>query len=428
MMATEVRATPLKRTGGRLPLWPVGLLLAVQWLVPAKTALAGFSGVFTPGTVVALLLIVPCVWQLAVSTEWMRAPVPWALLAFLSLALASYIAAAYRQATVAELHGADRGLVLAFAWVGAGLYVGLALDSLDRLNLLIKLVVVLTALVAGVAVLQVAGIDLTNFPLPPGLVRVATSAPAVATREGLARVSGTTAHPIELGILLSSVIPLAFAHREWKRWYWLCATGAIAVAIPFALSRSGLLGLVVALLCAAYFSSWRERLIGLAGTIGLVACLYALVPKYVSGSVGLFYNLSQDPSVTGRTKDYSAIVPFLQARPLLGLGLRSFIPQQYFFLDNQYLMTALDMGLLGLLCLISLLGLTAARFWLGAKRAAEPEGRRMFAALLAAMGSIILGLGSFDGFSFPTFTFLLFVIVGVSTRRPALRLTQKGVP
>ncbi|WP_246602196.1 O-antigen ligase family protein [Streptomyces virginiae] len=78
---------------------------------------------------------------------------------------------------------------------------------------------------------------------------------------------------------------------------------------------------------------------------GLIGTITALFASFLSNS---------DSSTQARTVKYSAIVPYLDERPLFGRGLGTFIPELYFFTDNQYMLTLAEMGFLGLLALVFL--------------------------------------------------------------------------
>ncbi|KOU26354.1 hypothetical protein ADK51_14400, partial [Streptomyces sp. WM6368] len=64
---------------------------------------------------------------------------------------------------------------------------------------------------------------------------------------------------------------------------------------------------------------------------------------------------NSDSSTQARTVKYSAIVPYLGERPLFGRGFGTFLPELFFFTDNQYMLTLAEMGLVGLLALLVLL-------------------------------------------------------------------------
>lgn len=423
MSVTDALSRIAKLT--RRPLMPLLLLILVQWLVPAQISFAGVSGVFKPGVVIALLLLPLAIHSLVFDTRWTRAPVVWGLLAFLVATFASYFAAAARLAQASELRAADRGVVLTLAWTAAALYAAFTLTDTRRLQRLAQVLVAATAVACVVAMLQTLGLDLTDFRPPPGLVRTAGGDGPIQSRAGLARVSGTMSHPIELGVVVSMVLPIALVHAGFReQWRWKICALIIVSTLPLALSRTSIAALAVGLLCLALFVGWRERLIGMAAALIVVVAMVIAVPQYVAATVDLFVGLSDDPSLTGRTNDYAAAVPFIVASPLFGLGVRTFLPQQYFFVDNQFLMTTLDMGLFGIAALVLLIVMAAARLAGAARRVPGHRSPSIFAGFLAALFSAVVGMASFDALSFPTFSLFFFLLLGIGCRAVLQQLSN----
>jgi O-antigen ligase len=102
----------------------------------------------------------------------------------------------------------------------------------------------------------------------------------------------------------------------------------------------------------------------------------------------------------------------MQGHWWLGRGLGTFVPDVYFFLDNQYLAALLQGGIVGLTAFIALLvvGLGVAR---GVRRRSLDPGLRSEAQALAGT---IASLGAaalvFDALSFRQSAFLLFLVIG----------------
>jgi O-antigen ligase len=323
-----------------------------------------------------------------------------------------------RAASDADLQAADRGLVLLVAWAGVALFTSVTVRHNDDLSLLAKAIVGCTAVAGAVAYLQLAGLDVAHLPLPPGLVRVPGGDDPILIRAGLSRTSGTTAHPIELGVLLAAVLPVALMQRGFRqRWYWKAAAVVIIAPLPLALSRSAVITLLVALAVLAVYSGWRERLLGLSFTVGTIGLTAVLLPRYFEGLVALFSDWGSDPSVSGRTDDYSDVLPFLVEHPWLGRGFRTFAPSQYFLIDNQYLMTLLDMGIAGLTAFLGLIVTGLVLLRRAITRSTETDDRRLFRGLLAAGCASAVGMASFDGLSFPTFAALFFLLSGMVASR-----------
>ena len=155
-------------------------------------------------------------------------------------------------------------------------------------------------------------------------------------------------------------------------------------------SRSGILTLAVGLAVYAVALSHRARLNALVlGLIGL-GVFRALVPGLLGTVRSLFRDVGTDPSIEGRTDDYAAIPGLMQGHWWFGRGTGTFLPDVYFFLDNQYLAALLQGGIVGLAAFIALLvvGLGVAR---GVRRRSLDPALRSEAQALAAVSRLCRG-------------------------------------
>jgi len=128
----------------------------------------------------------------------------------------------------------------------------------------------------------------------------------------------------------------------------------------------------------------------------------------------LFTHLGTDPSISGRTSDYAAVTPLIHARPWFGRGGGTFIPVLYRILDNQYLMTLIEWGIVGLTIMIIvfvspvLMGRSVRR------NAPDDEARHLGQCLVASALVAVVLSGTFDALSFPTFSATFFILIGVA--------------
>jgi O-antigen ligase len=253
----------------------------------------------------------------------------------------------------------------------------------------------------------------------PGLVLNTATIGIGARGPGFARVAGTTLHYIEFGVVLAMLLPIAMHYaifcprgpRRTARWF-LCLL--IGTNIPFSVSRAGALSLVI--VSISMFVVWPRRVRANAIVAGIVcmAGFKVLVPGLLGTIRSLFTNLGVDPSVQGRTNDYSAVAHYIAERPWFGRGAGTFAPELYRFLDNEWLMQLITGGVVGLLALIVLFGggLTTARSVrrFGVDAASRHLGQALFASMLAG----IVSSATFDAFSFPTFASVMFILIGAS--------------
>ncbi len=118
---------------------------------------------------------------------------------------------------------------------------------------------------------------------------------------------------------------------------------------------------------------------------------------------------------------------------VFGRGLGTFIPEKYFILDNQYIASTLEAGLVGLsaLFLVMLVSFGCAR---GARRLfKDPVSRDLAQSLAAAAAVPVVVFATFDALSFPMVPGLMFLLLGVNgalwrLARPAWRPTIAAAP
>ena len=117
-------------------------------------------------------------------------------------------------------------------------------------------------------------------------------------------------------------------------------------------SRSAFFGLAV--ICIVLFPTWhrRDRLRACLAGLAAPALAWLVKPSLVSNFTALFGQLGADRSSLSRADAYSEAVPYIAAHPWLGQGFQTFFPQTYFFVDNQYVTSLLETGVLGLLALV----------------------------------------------------------------------------
>jgi O-antigen ligase len=133
------------------------------------------------------------------------------------------------------------------------------------------------------------------------------------------------------------------------------------------------------------------------------------------GTLGNFFLAgNSDPSVAHRTDNYPYVIQLVSQAPWFGQGGGTYIPTAVHILDNQYLNTAIELGLLGLAALIFYLVWPAIVAFAARRRTTNPELRDLCAALAGADLAAVLCAATFDGFSFPMFFNLQALIAGLS--------------
>ncbi len=176
---------------------------------------------------------------------------------------------------------------------------------------------------------------------------------------------------ISVVLCLPLAVHLFLVARAWPwKLFWLgCAVLALS-ALTLGASRGGLLGIAGGLL----FLIWRSerRLRSLAITATLAVPLITLLPN---SPVQRFLHptMSDDFGVDARLVAWNAGLRMFRENPVFGIGLGNFRPRMAVYraaddleivslAHNAYLEIAAEMGLVGLVAFVTLLGATFVTF------------------------------------------------------------------
>lgn len=349
-------------------------------------------------------------------TSNLAQPVRIALGVFLFSVGITYVLAMSRPMSPDEVSPAAVALLSLGSWSGTLLLTHDGIFSRSRLDTLVWRFVLCGFLIAFLGLVQVATRQLWVDRIAiPGL----SSAPAygLVTRGGFPRPAGTSIHPIEFGVLLSVLFPIALhvgffhlSHPAWLRWLPALTIGAI---IPLTSSRSAYIGSLLALLiCMAGWSRARRRYLLAVGAAGAILMM-VVAPNFLNSVIGLFTGAGNDPSISSRTGSFALASEFIERNPWFGRGLGTFLPKYRIF-DNEYLLLMVTVGIVGTLAFIAL-GVTAVVTLLRLRARMQDEASRDLAlALSAAVCAGFACLFMFDAFAFPMTMGTLFVVLGVA--------------
>lgn len=427
MTSAELRVS--RRPGRRLrrvgPEDPTGLL---QWTAvfllafPSRFVVAGpLRSAGSPSVLLGLLaLLLYCLARLRPRGRALpRAnPARTGILLFLVLCLASYGWAQGRGLNQIEGSGADRFLLLIASITGLGLLIAEGVPNRQRLEDFLHVLVCAGYVSALIGVGQfllrfdvAAHVSLPGFVLNGDLFDL--------DRGGLRRANGTALHAIEFGVVLGALLPLAlhlsrYASSEARRRLHTAGIALLFLAGPMSVARSGIISLVVAIVAYAFVWPLRRQVNGVVVAFAGVVLLRVFVHGLTSTLKSFVLNASSDPSIAGRTKDYADVNKLVLEHPWFGRGVGTFRPTAYFTLDNQYLVTYVEGGVVLLLALLAfyLLGAATSRqVWrFGATQADRDLGQAVAASILV----LAVAGAFFDEFSFRQAVTLLWVLLGLS--------------
>lgn len=399
----------------------LSVLLVLIFVLPAGYSVVGLRSVGAPSFVFASGL---CCWWLyqrlwrGHAERRRHRPMHVFLACFVVAWMVSYAMANRFAVSAQELRSMDRTLLVVAGWSGILLTAADSTPSVERLNQLGRRIVYFAGYVAFVAIFQSRQIfDFAQFDVP-GLVAGGGRSSTYDVRSGFERIKSTTLHPIELGAVLGAVFPLAIHYltqagtRRERRIMGTCV-GLLVVALPMTVTRTGVVTLAIglAVLVPVWPRSWQKRFILWA--IPSLLVLRVALPGLLGTLRSLFTSASDDPSVAGRQEDFPVVFDLIGRHPLVGIGPGRFTPEQYFFLDNQFLGTTIELGAVGSAALIALF-LSGPVFATRAGQVAGGMAAKHFARALSA--GLLAGFSTFftfDTLSFPVISSLLFLYLGM---------------
>ncbi|MFF4272855.1 O-antigen ligase family protein [Streptomyces sp. NPDC001536] len=397
--------------------------LALAFFVPSNLTLPALGGVGTPANVFALLGLL---WYLA---TWLGGRIrpaegtrlPRVAMCLLAVAvLLSYVADATRDSTHEEVLGADRGLIGLGVWVALVVLASAGIQERDRLETLMRRLVVLGTVVALIGYYDFfAATNIADSIRIPGL-QSSTAGISAMDRGSFTRPRSTTAHPLEFGGMLAILVPFA-VHQAFdpvrrhagalRRW---APVAIMAGALPLTVSRTSIIGALIVILVMVPRWKPQRRWAAIGIILGSVAGFKVIIPGLIGTITNLFASFlsGSDSSTQARTVKYSAIVPYLDEHPWFGRGFGTFTPDLYFFTDNQYMLTLAEMGIVGLVALLALF-VTGIHTGGTIRRLARTDSDRELgqAFLASALVALVIS-ATFDALSFPMYAGMFFLTLG----------------
>lgn len=186
------------------------------------------------------------------------------------------------------------------------------------------------------------------------------------------RVFSLTGSPNIFGSLIVLLAPLAasmiyYSKKGFHKIFFFLTTGLMSLALLFTFSRGAWVGMAVAVILFSLYLD--RRLLGLMGAV--MAGVLAFVPSITSRLTYLFTSdYAEASSIGGRSLRWATGKMLLsENNPWLGFGLGRFGGAvamnnklldeteefHYFYMDNYYLKTMVEMGYIGIIFFLLLL-------------------------------------------------------------------------
>lgn len=422
-------AHPPRRADGAT----IACIFAVTLLViPSRMVLRGVPFALSPAAVVAGLM--GLFWFCAQFTKTLGAAkgpnaVRTGLFIYGAAILATYGYSTYGYLPADELSLNDHAVVLMVAILGLALGVCDGIRAADRVDFVLKAVVVCGAISGAVGICQfLLKFDPNTYLKLPMLRYESTETLGTIERGGLRRVGGTMGHPIEFGVVSAMILPFAahFAFQAKERGQpalrWRICTALIATGLMFSVSRSAMVSL--AGVGVVLFIGWpgKRRLRALLVAVLFLGAMKVAVPGLIGNFINLFANSGRDDSVKYRTHDYPVAEAEILRHLWFGRGYGTWYAPKHQVFDNQYLLTTVEGGVIGITAfvMIFLLGIAAAlRF---RYLATDPSRRDLGLTIAAALVVPLLGSATFDLAAFKTGEGLSFLLIGLAGAM--LRITK----
>jgi O-antigen ligase len=417
----DARTHTLSRFGA------IGILQAIVialWVFPSDYVNRTLGGM---GYVAGLIAMLGCLVWVGASILGLHDPRRYSyptrgvLAAFWIVSLASYAVIDLGTLDHTQLLGSERWFMQLAAMTGIFALAAEGLHSLLDIKRVLRATCLGATFCAFVAALQYQlsyDLPVTYMRFLPGFRLNVVPGVTIISRNGLNRVTGTTIHPIELGVTAGMLLPLAIwlaiYDTEQSMRRRVIPVIALLIAIAVSVSRSADIAVALSMAVLIVLMPVRQRLATLAAVPVAIAGAFMTAHGLIGTLVTFFGLGSRDSSIAHRTNTYPYVEALVRQHPFLGTGGGTYDPvSQWHILDNQYLSSAVELGVIGAAVLLLLFVVPLVSAFVARRRTKDEELR----LLLAALGGAVLAAGvcsaTFDSFSFPVFYCTFALVIGL---------------
>jgi hypothetical protein len=391
-------------------------------LIPDHLVVGGLGGIGSPALILGALLLP--LWGVSVLMPGLGVsrtctPVRIVVAALWATILVSFAVMNAHAVKDLDQLNSERFLITMAAFTGVAFTAAEGLRNRHDLVRVIRTAVAGSAVMAFIGILQFKpGFDLTKYLGNLPFLTARGDLTAATVRGGFARPSSTALHPIEFGVLMGTFLVFAIylvlydrKRSSLRRWLPLAL---IALAIPVSISRSALLVALAGLLFFFFGTSTSIRRKALAVTGVFVCVIFVGVPGLLGTLKGYIFAGNSDSSISHRTGDFAYAAPFLRESPLIGRGAGSYTPIEFRVLDDQWLVSLIEIGVIGT---VALAAVVVTPMFLGRgmrKRSVSVADRTLGNAFAGAACGAIFAFVTYDALAFPTYTAMFALVLGMS--------------
>lgn len=378
--------------------------------LPARLVIGPLGGVGAPSIVGGVLLLLLWLSAVASPRSGIRqcVPVRVVLALFWTPVLISYFRLNQDGVPDSELVGSDTFLVILLAFTGIVLVAAEGLQSREEVVGVIRAGVLGATFSAVLGLLQFVGFDLTLWMARIPILQENGAIGSDFARNSFNRPAGTALHPIEFGVVTSLTLAFALHLLLYDTKSSLlrrrAVFGVLSLGVPISISRSAMLVAIVVLVYFLLNASPALRLRAVAFLGAFVVFVFSTIPGLLGTLKALILAGQSDMSISTRTEDYAAVASFIRQDPWVGRGPGTFLPS-YRILDNQFLLTLVEVGIIGFVALFVLFWTTSCLGRASLRHTRHQEADRNLSQMFAAAGTAtIAAFLTFDALSFWTFT------------------------
>jgi hypothetical protein len=263
-------------------------------------------------------------------------------------------------------------------------------------------------------------------------------------RYGLIRATGSADHPIALGVLFAMVFPLGLALAKSRSTAWWIPSSLILIGVLASGSRTAFLALITSGIALLWLRPRDIRpllplaipmliVIKIAAPGSIATLKNSFLPSSGQGLIASQRTLAADPTlISGRANFKPRLIEGMR-RPIFGQGVGTRQTgednplRNAPILDNQWLGTFLDIGLLGVVGWVWLMFRVVRRLGRHARTRGSPYGL-LAASFVASITGFGVAMFTYDTFAFIQETLILWILFALAATLIAVHPETRASP